>query len=74
MTEPRYAVLDGRAVRFTDSRAYWYIDGWRSIDAAEVAMNAKELNKLEFITRFPDLQDVPMTLFQEAGKVTAARS
>lgn len=70
MTTPRYGVLEGKPVRFTDDRAYWYIDrGWRSIDAAEVAMNAKELQPAEFARRFPMLH-MPITLFQEAGSVT----
>lgn len=65
----RYGVLEGKPVLFTDNRAYWYIDGWRFVDAAEVAMHGKELSPADFARRFPSVQP-DMTLFQEAGSVT----
>lgn len=74
MPSPRYGALEGRAVRFTDARAYWF-DGtsWRDLDSAEFAVSGRELTEGGYARRFPGAPQLPerlMTLFHEDGIVT----
>jgi hypothetical protein len=67
MAEPKYATLDGNAVRMTDHEAIWCVDGvWTGLDSAEANHNARLLSKEKFEGMFPQLPSLPKASFQSA--------
>jgi len=62
--EIKFGMLDGKAVRFTDSEAWWLVDGiWRRSSSDEVVPNVVEMRKARFDHLFPRVPPLPSNAF-----------
>lgn len=56
----RYAAIDGRAVRYSDTEAWWFVrDAWKALDVADAFSDARVLSEAEYKAMFPDLPNLP---------------
>jgi hypothetical protein len=62
--EVKFGMLDGNAVRFTDSEAWWLVDGiWCRSSSDEVIPNVVEMRKARFDKLFPRVPPLPSNAF-----------
>jgi hypothetical protein len=68
----KFGMLDGNAVRFTNSEAWWLIEGaWRPIGSAEVLANAAEMREERYNQLFPKVPRLPGSAFRSDHPVDA---
>jgi hypothetical protein len=68
-------MLDGNAVRFTNSEAWWLIEGtWRPISSAEVLANAAVMREERYRQLFPKVPRLPGSAFRSDHPVDATTS
>lgn len=71
----KFGMLDGNAVRFTNSEAWWLIKGaWRQIASAEVLANAAEMREERYKQLFPKVPRLPGSAFRSDHPVDATKS
>lgn len=60
----KFGMLDGKPVRFTESEAWWLVDGtWRRSSSDEVVPNVVEMRKARFDHLFPRVPPLPSNAF-----------
>lgn len=63
-TSPRFASLDGRPVRISDTEAWWVVDGeWQEMNLMDAAVNAGLMSEGDFVKAFPHLPRLPAKAF-----------
>jgi len=58
----RFAEMEGRPVVWTETEAWWLVDGrWQPVEAASVHMGARVLSETSFRAKYPHLPPLPET-------------